>query len=122
VVCVGGARGGVSTVESLDAPHVVLGNGSLAGEGGVGVHQRPRVAGVPQAKSMTDLMSCYLNQVIQPHTWGERHRHTQREKERERERQRDRERDRETERERQTDRQTAPLVKFLLTVLCCHVY
>lgn len=56
-----------STVESLDAPHVILGDVPLACVGGVGMHQSLRVSGVPQAEGVTDLMCRYLDQVVQPH-------------------------------------------------------
>lgn len=55
------------TVESLDAPHVVLGDVPLSGVGGVRMHQSLRVSGVPQAESVTDLMSRHLDQVVEPH-------------------------------------------------------
>lgn len=58
----------VLTVQSLDAPHVVLAHVPLARVGGVGVHQGLRVSGVPQAEGVADLMSCYLDQVVQPDT------------------------------------------------------
>lgn len=55
------------TVESLDAPHVVLGDVPLTGVGSVGMHQSLRVSGVPQAEGVTDLMSRHLDQVVEPH-------------------------------------------------------
>lgn len=54
------------TVESLDAPHVVLGDVPLSGVGGVGMHQSLRVSGVPQTQSVADLVCRHLDQVVQP--------------------------------------------------------
>ncbi len=57
----------VFTVEPLDAPDVILGDVPLPGVRGVGMHQSLRISGVPQAESVTDLMSRHLDQVVQPH-------------------------------------------------------
>lgn len=56
----------VVTVESLDAPHVVLGDVPLSGVGGIGMHQSLRVSGVPQTQSVADLVCRHLDQVVQP--------------------------------------------------------
>lgn len=65
-----GSKQSGRTVESLDAPHVVLGDVPLTGVGSVGMHQSLRISRVPQAEGVTDLVSRHLDQVVEPHPCG----------------------------------------------------
>lgn len=67
----GKALQGFLTVEPVDSPHFILGNALFARQGGVDVHEGVGVQRVHEAQGVADLVGCHVDQVCQPHPWGE---------------------------------------------------
>lgn len=56
------------TIETLDAPDIILSDVPLSSVGSVWMHESLWVSGVPQTQGVANLMSCHLDQVVQPDT------------------------------------------------------
>lgn len=60
------------TVEPVDSPHLILGDGLFASQGGVDVHEGVGVQRVHEAQGVSDLVGCHMDQVCEPNSWGKR--------------------------------------------------
>lgn len=60
------------TVEPVDSPHLILGDGLFASQGGIDVHEGVGVQRVHEAQGVSDLVGCHMDQVCEPNSWGKR--------------------------------------------------
>lgn len=61
------------TIESVEAPNLILCNSLPACQCSVQVHQGLRILGMHETKGMSNLMSCHMDQICEPHPCGRKH-------------------------------------------------